>query len=187
MTSVAAKTAKSKAKNTVGILQAVNKPLTFFALVVLVIEGTLVVIGQQGNEATRLILAYGTVFALILSIIVVFTLVLLPQTRSYLLGEPTPVPTFAEDINKLRLSSNDYRLIRAISKDTNKPAATYANALVRSDKPLDQRIKALVEDGFIDLQYPGKFSSELTLSEKGSGLARVIATIEGALMEIPGS
>ena len=178
-------TKKPKANDTASILQAVNKPLTFFALVVLVVETALVVIGERGNEVTKQIVAYGTVTALILSIIVVFTLVLLPQTRAYVLGEPTPVANFAADVTNLSLSGNDYRLIRAISRNPNQPAQTYEMALTRSDKTLEQRIELLVEGGFVGLQHAGVFSSELQLSGKGRELAAVIGTIESALMDMP--
>ena len=187
MANATTKISKPKAKDRVGILQAVNKPLTFFALVVLVVESALLMIGHQGNEATKQIVAYGMVAALILSIIVVFTLVLLPQTRSYVLGEPTPVPTFAADVTNLRLSGNDYRMIRAISKRPDQPAQTYGMALTESDKTLEQRLKFLVGEGFVELQHPGIFSSELHLSGKGRDLAEIIARVESALMEIPGS
>jgi hypothetical protein len=173
-------------KSRVSLLVAVNKPLTFFALVVLVIEATtLVLIGRQGDEMTKHILATGMVAALILAIVVVFVLVLLPQTRSYFLGEPEPMQSFAADVTDLRLSGNDYRMIRAVSKRPNRPANSYQSSLTDSDKGLEQRIKLLVKEGFIQLQYPGVFLSELQLTGKGRNLAEVIGRIESALADLP--
>ena len=163
----------------VSILQSINKPLTFFALVVLVTEVILLAVIKNSEGTTTVILASGMVCALIVAIFCVFVFVKDPKTRPYFLVEPYK---FGADITEVRLSNNDYRFLYAISKRSNLPASSYKEALKPpSSKTLEARVKDLVLKDFLQTQYPKDFGSELQLTEKGRVLAHIINTVESAL------
>jgi hypothetical protein len=170
------KTADPRSSYVVGILNAVKNPLGLYTLVVIAVLLTLL---RTNDPWTKNILT-GVLTAVV---IVVFVLVLLPGTRNYFLGEP--VSRFAAELTNLPLTGNDYRFIREISKSPNRPDSFYQQALEKalkrlgSDPPrrtLDQRVKALRENGYVQEQP----SSGLLLTEKGRDLASVISTIATA-------
>jgi hypothetical protein len=151
------------------MLIAGDKPLAFFALAILVCEAILAAIAAGSDRDTRLVLSYGILFCLVLTLVLAFLLA------------RKPPPEDVIDINSLKLSGNDYRLIKAISDTPNMPAGFYEEKLVSPNDSMTRRVEALVKEGFVRLQHDNVFTSELQLTTKGRNLATIISTIKTAL------